>query len=151
MCALPQILSLFWIPKKSLLKSSHPNKNYTCHIFLPKKKPESKISTLCCLKLASNNSIIFGYVEKCFTGIVTNRYTQSTSFMYLVWFCVGGFEFGSQMWPQILYKEALNTCKLRHFIERRAVKDHSTVFKLLNGTNKAWFRCHAFHVPNLIE
>ena len=73
----------FECPKKSLLKSSHPTKilaTFSC----PIKNPESKISTLCCLKLASNNSIIFGYVEKCFTGIVTNRYTQSTSFMYLV-------------------------------------------------------------------
>ena len=50
----------------------------------PPKNPESKISSLCCLKPASNNSMIFGYVEKCFAGIVTNRYIQSTSFMYLV-------------------------------------------------------------------
>jgi len=42
MRALPQIFRLFWIPKKSLLKSSDP-KN-TCQIFLPKKILESKIS-----------------------------------------------------------------------------------------------------------
>ena len=41
---LPRIVRLFWIPKKSLLKSSHPPKN-TCKIFLAKKIPESKISS----------------------------------------------------------------------------------------------------------
>ena len=113
----------FECPKKSLLKSSHPTKilaTFSC----PLKNPESKISTLCCLKLASNNSKIFGYVEKCFTGIVINRYTLSPPPLCTLF----DFEFDSQMWPQILYKEALNACKLQHFIERRAVKDHSTVF-----------------------
>ena len=90
-------------PQKSLLKSSHPTKiqaTFSC----PLKNPESKISTLCCLKLASNNSIIFGHVEKCFTGIVINRYTLSPPPLCTLF----DFEFDCQMWPQILYKEALN-------------------------------------------
>ena len=44
MIYLSRSFGLFWIPKKSLLKSSFPNWKIPGKIFLPKKIPKSKIS-----------------------------------------------------------------------------------------------------------